>query len=87
MEDSGLIEVNCHRPQKIPKLDEDCEGSKSSSKQRVIKWGKGEDDEYLRQYLLFHYQFEKTQESLCLVNALSFEKFHDLWPAVRELIQ
>ncbi|KAG7538251.1 hypothetical protein ISN44_As13g020450 [Arabidopsis suecica] len=61
MADSVLMEVNCRRPEKIPKLDKACEGSKSSSKQRVVKWGKGEDDEYLRQYLLFHYQFEKTQ--------------------------
>jgi len=55
------MEVNYRRPEKIPKLDEDCEGSESSSKQRVVKWGTAEDDEYLRQYLLFHYQFQKTQ--------------------------
>ncbi|AED96823.1 unnamed protein product [Arabidopsis thaliana] len=61
MADSLLMEVNYRRPEKIPKLDEDCEGSESSSKQRVVKWGTAEDDEYLRQYLLFHYQFQKTQ--------------------------
>ncbi|CAL9243889.1 unnamed protein product [Arabidopsis halleri] len=58
MVDSVLMEDNC-RPLKISKLQEACEGSKSSSKQ--LKLGKVEDDEYLRQYLLFHYEFHKSE--------------------------
>ncbi|CAL9243886.1 unnamed protein product [Arabidopsis halleri] len=58
MVDSGLMEVN-RRPLKIPKLNKGCEGSKSSSKQ--LKLGEVEDDEYLRQFLLFHYEFHKSE--------------------------
>ncbi|XP_023645176.1 uncharacterized protein LOC17875876 [Capsella rubella] len=61
MEESSVsMDVKCP-PLKIPKLDKDCEGSKPSSKHRVHKWGGEDDDEYLRQYLLYHYQFEKTE--------------------------
>jgi len=54
-----LKEVNCGRPEKIPKLDKACEGSKSSWKH--LKLGNVEDDEYLRQYCLFHYEFHKSE--------------------------
>ncbi|CAN8301652.1 unnamed protein product [Cochlearia groenlandica] len=60
MADSVLKEINC-RPLKIPKLQKSSQDSKSSLKRRVLKFGDAEDDEYVRQYLLFYYQFEKTQ--------------------------
>uniref|UniRef100_A0A1J3HJT5 Uncharacterized protein n=2 Tax=Noccaea caerulescens TaxID=107243 RepID=A0A1J3HJT5_NOCCA len=60
MTDSVLTELN-NRPRKIPKFQKACEGSKSSKKKRVLTWGKLEDDEYVRQYSQFYYQFHKTE--------------------------
>ena len=59
MEDSVLAEVNV-RPLKIPKYHGAFEGSsKSVNKKRDLKYRKLGDDEYLRQYLQFYYQFQK----------------------------
>ncbi|KAH0888863.1 hypothetical protein HID58_051292 [Brassica napus] len=61
MEDSVLAEVNV-RPLKIPKYHGAFEGSsKSVNKKRDLKYRKLGDDEYLRQYLQFYYQFQKSE--------------------------
>lgn len=61
MEDSVLAEVNV-RPLKIARYHGAFEGaSKSINKKRDLKSRKLEDDEYLRQYIQFHYQFQKSE--------------------------
>ncbi|KFK27246.1 hypothetical protein AALP_AA8G357200 [Arabis alpina] len=59
MADSVLTEVSSPRPLKIPKLEKACEVS--SSKEDDLRYGTWEDDEYLRQYLQFYYQYHKTE--------------------------
>ncbi|CAL9243885.1 unnamed protein product, partial [Arabidopsis halleri] len=58
------------------KLHKACEGSKSPSKQCVVKWGKGEDDEYLRCCFTINSrklrQKKKTQ-SLCTCKGFSIK--------------
>lgn len=61
MEDSVLAEVNV-RPLKIARYHGGFEGaSKSIIKKRDLKSRKLEDDEYVRQYLQFYYQFQKSE--------------------------
>ncbi|ESQ46209.1 hypothetical protein EUTSA_v10000671mg, partial [Eutrema salsugineum] len=45
----------------IPRLHEAWKESKSFSSQREVPYGDGEDEEYLRLYVPFHYQFKKIQ--------------------------
>ncbi|CAH2069690.1 unnamed protein product [Thlaspi arvense] len=60
MTDSVLTELNC-RPCKIPKFHNACEGSKSSNIKRKLKERDVYNDEYVRQYILFHYQYKKSE--------------------------
>ncbi|CAN7114877.1 unnamed protein product [Brassica rapa subsp. narinosa] len=61
MEDSVLAEVNV-RPLKIARYHGGFEGaSKSINNKRDLKSRKLEDDEYVRQYLQFYYQFQKSE--------------------------
>ncbi|KAJ0261540.1 Proteinase inhibitor I25 [Hirschfeldia incana] len=61
MAESVLAEVNA-RPLKIPRYHGALEGaSKSINKKGDLKRRKLEDDEYVRQYIQFHYQFQKSE--------------------------
>ncbi|CAH8377188.1 unnamed protein product [Eruca vesicaria subsp. sativa] len=61
MAESVLAEVSV-RPLKIRKYHGAFEGSsKSINKKRDLKCRKLEDDEYVRQYLKFYYQFQKSE--------------------------
>ncbi|WZY81175.1 uncharacterized protein LOC103856783 isoform X2 [Brassica rapa] len=61
MADSVVAEVNV-RPLKIARYHGGFEGaSKSIIKKRDLKSRKLEDDEYLRQYIQFYYQFQKSE--------------------------
>ncbi|KAH0888859.1 hypothetical protein HID58_051288 [Brassica napus] len=61
MADSVLAEVNV-RPLKIARYHGGFEGaSKSINKKRDLKSRKLEEDEYVRQYLQFYYQFQKSE--------------------------
>ncbi|KAF8100458.1 hypothetical protein N665_0224s0041 [Sinapis alba] len=61
MEDSVLAEVNV-RPLKIPRYHGAYEGaSKSINRKRDLKCRKLEDDEFVRQYMQFYYQFQKSE--------------------------
>ncbi|XP_010451587.1 PREDICTED: uncharacterized protein LOC104733728 [Camelina sativa] len=69
MVDTVSMEVN-DRPCKILKLDN---GSKASSKQ--LKVGNVEDDEYLRQYGMFHYEYNKSEGF-----TIDWEKYDYVFP-------
>ncbi|KAF3544159.1 hypothetical protein DY000_02001222 [Brassica cretica] len=61
MAESVVAEVNV-RPLKIARYHGGFEGaSKSINKKRDLKSRKLEDDEYVRQYLQFYYQFQKSE--------------------------
>lgn len=62
MNDSVCTEEGGSRPLKTLKLDDKAiaESKPSSIYARLRAW-EPETDEYVRQYLLFHYQFYKTQ--------------------------
>ncbi|ESQ42720.1 hypothetical protein EUTSA_v10014562mg [Eutrema salsugineum] len=62
MAGSVSTEEDSSRPEKTPKLDGKAivESKPSSTYARLRVW-EPEKDEYVRQYLLFHYQFHKTQ--------------------------
>ncbi|KAG2333246.1 hypothetical protein Bca52824_004426 [Brassica carinata] len=71
MEDSVLAEVNV-RPLKIPKYHGAFEGSsKSINKKGDLKCRKLEDDEYVRQYLQFYYQFQKSEPPAQIVREMT----------------
>ncbi|CAN6812626.1 unnamed protein product [Brassica oleracea] len=61
MAESVVAEVNV-RPHKIARYHGAFEGaSKSINKKRDLKRRKLEEDEYVRQYLQFYYQFQKSE--------------------------